>query len=122
MPRQSTGTFPQVPTGLPGVGRYQREANGMRPQWYFFDGQTFTPIDRSEVACLKKSCIYRFDVFKGKYIQLPQRRMNPMNTRAFFRAGRRIDAAERIARKLFSEKRKQKTGTVRRKSTRKKKR
>lgn len=112
-----------TPTGLPGVGRFQRDATGCQVQWYFFDGTNFTPIDRQTAKeCTKKSCIYRLDVFRGKFVQLPQRRMNPMNTRAFFRAGRRIDAAERIARKLFSEKRKQKTGTIRRKATRRKKR
>jgi len=120
MPQTAT----QVPTGLPGGCRvWQREPNGFQVQWYLFDGSNFTPIDRATAKeCTKKSALYRLNVFTGKFIQLPQRRMNPMNTRAFFRAGRRIDAAERIARKLFSEKRKQKTGTIRRKATRRKKR
>ena len=110
-----------VPAGLPGVGRFQKNAMG-QVQWFFFDGNSMQPIDRAQAAkCVKKSCIFRFDVFKNRFVQLGQRRMNPMNVRAFFRAGRRVDAAERICRKMFSEKRKQKSGTVRRKTRPKKK-
>ncbi len=108
-------------TGLPAVGRYQKEANGFRVQWYFFDGNDMTPIDRMQADMVKRDAIYRLDVFLGKFIKMKSRRMNPMNVRAFFRAGRRVDAGERICRKMFSEKRKQKTGTVRRKSKTKKK-
>jgi len=108
-------------TGLPGVGRFQKEANGIRVQWYFFDGNEMVAIDRGQSECVKRDCIYRLDVFRGKFIKMGSRRMNPMNVRAFFRAGRRVDAGERICRKMFSEKRKQKTGTVRRKSKSKKK-
>jgi len=79
------------------------------------------PIDRAQADCVRKECIYRLDVFKGKFVKMGSRRMNPMNVRAFFRAGRRVDAGERICRKMFSEKRKQKTGTVRRKSRSRKK-
>ncbi len=111
-------------TGLPQVGRFQKEANGCNVQWYFWDGtggQDPQPIDRSQADCFRKDCIFRLDVFKGKFIKLGSRRMNPMNVRAFFRAGRRVDAGERICRKMFSEKRKQKTGTIRRKSKARKK-
>ncbi len=108
-------------TGLPAVGRYQKEANGCFVQWYFFDGNNMTAIDRAQATMVRRDNIYRLDVFRGKFVKLKSRRMNPMNVRAFFRAGRRVDAGERICRKMFSEKRKQKTGTVRRKSRSKKK-
>ena len=112
---------PGVPTGLPGVGRFQKDAMG-QVQWFFFDGTTMEPIDRALARkCVKKNCLFRFDVFRNRFVQVPQRRMNPMNVRAFFRAGRRVDAAERICRKMFTEKRRQKTGTIRRKTRRKKK-
>lgn len=111
-----------TPTGLPAIGRFQKEANGCFVQWYFFDGNQHVPISRADARdCIKKECIYRLDVFRGKFVKLKPRRINPMNVRAFFRAGRRVDAGERICRKMFSEKRKQKTGTVRRKSSHRKK-
>lgn len=111
-----------VPTGLPARGRYQREANGVLVQWYFFNGQSMVPVSRQFARqCAKKDCIYRLDVFTGRYVKLKSRRMNPANISAFFRAGRRIDAMERICRKVFSEKRRQKSGAVRRKTRRKKK-
>jgi len=114
--------FPQVPTGLPARGNFQREANGVQVQWYFWDGNgSPQPIDRGQAECLKRDCIFRLNVFTGKFVKLRGRRMNPMNVRAFFRAGRRVDAGERICRKMFSEHRKTKTGTVRRKRSRKKK-
>lgn len=114
--------FPAVatPTGFPAVGRFQKEPNGVQVQWYFFDGQRMEPIDRAQAECVKRECVFRFDVFRGKFIKLKGRRINPMNVRAFFRAGRRVDAGERICRKMFSEHRKTKTGTVRRKRTKKK--
>ncbi len=114
----------QIPTGLPAIGRFQKEANGCRVQWFFWDGSMDmqpVPIDRVDVRNFKRDAIFRLDVFRGKFIKLGSRRMNPMNVRAFFRAGRRVDAGERICRKMFSEKRKQKTGTVRRKSRKRKK-
>ncbi len=114
----------QIPTGLPAVGRFQKEANGCRVQWFFWDGSMDmqpVPIDRVDVRNFKRDAIFRLDVFRGKFIKLGSRRMNPMNVRAFFRAGRRVDAGERLCRKMFSEKRKQKTGTVRRKSSKRKK-
>ncbi len=114
----------QVPTGLPATGNFQREANGCFVQWFFWDGDMGTnpqPIDRGQAACLKRDCIYRLNVFTGKFVKLKGRRMNPMNVRAFFRAGRRVDAGERICRKMFSEHRKTRTGTIRRKRSRKKK-
>ncbi len=120
MPGVSTG----IPTGLPRTGNFQREPNGFQVQWYFWDGNMGTqpqPIDRGQAACLKRDCLYRLNVFTSKFIKLKGRRMNPMNVRAFFRAGRRVDAGERICRKMFSEHRKTKTGTVRRKRSRKKK-
>lgn len=124
-PLRIGGAVPQTiaptPTGLPAVGRYQREANGCVVQWYFFDGNQMTPIDRAQADMVRRDSIYRLDVFRGKFIKLKSRRMNPMNVGAFFRAGRRVDAGERICRKMFSEKRKQKTGTVRRKSRSRKK-
>ena len=111
-----------MPTGLPGIGRYQKDASGFRVQWYFWDGTGDPqPIDRSQADCLKRDCIFRLDVFRGKFIKLKSRRINPMNVRAFFRAGRRVDAGERVCRKMFTEKRKQKTGTIRRKSAHRKK-
>ncbi len=110
-----------TPTGLPAMGRFQKDATGIRVQWYFFDGNQMEPIDRSQAECVRKECIFRLDVFRGKFVKLGSRRMNPMNVRAFFRAGRRVDAGERICRKMFSEKRKQKTGTIRRKSRGRKK-
>ncbi len=120
MPHVST----EIPTGLPRTGNFQREANGCIVQWYFWDGDMGTqpaPIDRGQSACLKRDCIYRLNVFTGKFVKLKGRRMNPMNVRAFFRAGRRVDSGERICRKMFSEHRKTKTGTIRRKRSRKKK-
>lgn len=109
-------------TGLPARGVYQKEANGCLTQWYFFDGQQMMPIDRAIAReHVQKGSIYRYNVFLGKFQKLGRRRMNPMNVRAFFRAGRRIDSSERICRKMFSEKRRQKTGTIRRKSRSKKK-
>jgi hypothetical protein len=110
-----------IPAGLPAVGRFQKNAMG-QVQWFFFDGQQMLPVDRAQAKeCLQKGCLYRLDVFKGRYLKLGSRRMNPMNIKAFFRAGRRIDAAERLCRKMYSEKRKQKTGTMRRKSKTRKK-
>ena len=112
--------IPEIP--LPRTGVFQREANGVQVQWYFWDGMgSPQPIDRSQAPCLKRDCIFRLNVFTGKFVKLKSRRMNPMNVGAFFRAGRRVDAGERICRKMFSEHRKKKTGTVRRKSRRKKK-
>lgn len=60
-------------------------------------------------------CRYRFDLLKGEFVKIRQRRLNPSNMRAFFRAGRRIDSMERICRKLFSERRREKTAVVKRK-------
>ena len=121
MPMHTT----EVPTGLPARGNFQREPNGCFVQWFFWDGNMGTqpqPIDRGQASCLKRDCIFRLNVFTGKFVKLKGRRMNPMNVRAFFRAGRRVDAGERICRKMFSEHRKTKTGTVRRKRGRKAKR
>ena len=120
MPHIST----EIPTGLPRTGNFQREANGCIVQWYFWDGDMGTnpqPVTRGQAECAKRDCIYRLNVFTGKFVKLKGRRMNPMNVRAFFRAGRRVDAGERICRKMFSEHRKTKVGTVRRKRSRKKK-
>ena len=122
--RISGGAVPvaPMPTGLPGIGRFQKDATGFRVQWYFWDGTGDPqPIDRSQAECLKRDCIFRLDVFRGKFVKLKSRRINPMNVRAFFRAGRRVDAGERVCRKMFTEKRKQKTGTIRRKSSHRKK-
>ena len=121
MPPETMPGVTGVPTGLPRVGRFQREPNGIMVQWFFFDGAQMLPIDRAQSKCFQKDCIFRFDVFRNRFVKLGRRRMNPMNVRAFFRAGRRVDAAERICRKMFTEKRRQKSGTVRRKSRRKKK-
>ncbi len=121
IPEEYVPATATIPTGLPALGRYQKEANGIRVQWYFYNGNQMLPIDRHMADQVKRESIYRRDVFLGKYIRLKSRRMNPMNVRAFFRAGRRVDAGERICRKMFSEKRKQKTGTVRRKSRKRKK-
>ncbi len=118
----ANGVIAPTPTGLPAMGRFQKEPNGFRVQWYFFNGTGMEPIDRGQAECVKRDCIFRLDVFRGKFIKLKSRRINPMNVRAFFRAGRRVDAGERICRKMFSEKRKQKTGTIRRKSSHRKKR
>lgn len=115
------GVSTAIPTGLPRTGNFQREPNGCFVQWYFWDGNMGTqpqPIDRGQASCLKRDCIFRLNVFTGKFVKLKGRRMNPMNVRAFFRAGRRVDAGERICRKMFSEHRKTKTGTVRRKRSR----
>ncbi len=117
----ANGVLAPTPTGLPGVGRFQREPNGCIVQWYFFNGQNMEAIDRGQAECVKRDCIFRLDVFRGKFIKLKSRRINPMNVRAFFRAGRRVDAGERICRKMFSEHRKTKTGTVRRKRTKRRK-
>ncbi len=117
-------TFTGVPTGLPRTGNFQREANGCFVQWFFWDGDMGTqpqPIDRGQSDCLKRDCIYRLNVFTGKFVRLKGRRMNPMNTRAFFRAGRRVDAGRRIAAKMFSEHRRDTKGALRRKKTRKRK-
>ncbi len=109
-----------TPTGLPSRGVYQREPNGFQVQWYAMMGGQLQPITRGQAECLKRDCIYRLNVFTGDFQKLRSRRMNPMNTRAFFRAGRRVDAGERICRKMFSEHRKKKTGAIRRKSRKKK--
>ena len=119
------GVSTQVPTGLPRTGNFQREANGCIVQWFFWDGDMGkqpVPIDRGQATCLKRDCIFRLNVFTGKFVKLASRRMNPMNIKAFFRAGRRVDSGERICRKMFSEHRKTKTGTIRRKRSRKAKR
>lgn len=122
MPGHRTGVAPVgTPTGLPGRGVYQKEANGCIVQWYFFNGRAMEAISRQQAECVKKDCIYRLNVFLGDFQKLKSRRMNPMNVTAFFRSGRRVDAGERICRKMFSEHRKTKTGTVRRKRTKKKK-
>ncbi len=122
MPQHRTGVAPVgVPTGLPGRGVYQKEANGCIVQWYFFNGRQMEAISRQQAECVKKDCIYRLNVFLGDFQKLKSRRMNPMNVTAFFRSGRRVDAGERICRKMFSEHRKTKTGTVRRRRAKKKK-
>jgi len=113
-------TQTQVPTGLPARGVYQREPNGFQVQWYAMMGGQLQPITRGQAECLKRDCIYRLNVFTGDFQKLKSRRINPMNVRAFFRAGRRVDAGERICRKMFSEHRKKKTGAIRRKSRKKK--
>jgi len=116
------GVSTAIPTGLPVRGNFQREPNGFQVQWFFWDGNMGTqpqPIDRGQAGCLKRDCIFRLNVFTAKFVKLKGRRMNPMNVRAFFRAGRRVDAGERICRKMFSEHRKTKTGTVRRKRKKK---
>ncbi len=113
-------TQTQVPTGLPARGVYQKEPNGFQVQWYAMVGGQLQPITRGQAECLKRDCIYRLNVFTGDFQKLKSRRINPMNVRAFFRAGRRVDAGERICRKMFSEHRKKKTGAIRRKSRKKK--
>ncbi len=113
-------TATQVPTGLPSRGVYQREPNGCQVQWFAMVGGQLQPITRGQAECLKRDCIYRLNVFTGDFQKLKSRRINPMNVRAFFRAGRRVDAGERICRKMFSEHRKKKTGAIRRKSRKKK--
>ncbi len=123
--RESAMPVAPMPTGLPRTGNFQREANGCFVQWFFWDGNMGTqpqPIERGQAACLKRDCIFRLNVFTGKFVKLKGRRMNPMNVTAFFRAGRRVDSGERICRKMFSEHRKTKTGTIRRKRSRKAKR
>ncbi len=113
-----------IPTGLPGVGMFQREANGCQVQWFFWNGDMSSapqPVDRGAAAMVKREFIFRLNVFTGRFVRLKGRRMNPMNVRAFFRAGRRVDAGRRICRQMFSEHRKDKKGTVRRKSRGKKK-
>ncbi len=109
-----------TPTGLPARGVYQKEPNGFQVQWYAMVGGQLQPITRGQAECLKRDCIYRLNVFTGDFQKLKSRRINPMNVRAFFRAGRRVDAGERICRKMFSEHRKKKTGAIRRKSRKKK--
>ncbi len=109
-----------TPTGLPSRGVYQKEPNGFQVQWYAMVGTQLQPITRGQAECLKRDCIYRLNVFTGDFQKLKSRRINPMNVRAFFRAGRRVDAGERICRKMFSEHRKKKTGAIRRKSRKKK--
>lgn len=117
------GLVAPTPTGLPARGRFQREANGVNVQWYFWDGSQMTPVDRRwAMQCAKKECIYRLDVFSGKFLRLGRRRMNPMNVSAAFRAGRRLDSAERLMRKIFSvQTRQKKTGKFRRKARKRKK-
>lgn len=63
---------------------------------------------------------FRFDLVKREFTKLKRRRMNPANTRAFMRAGRRIEAMERIARKLFSERSRERKAKVKRRRTKKK--
>jgi len=123
MPAHFTGV--QVPTGLPARGVFEKEANGCLTQWYFWDGDMSKapqPVDRGAADMVKREFIYRLNVFTGKFIRLKSKRMNPMNVRAFFRAGRRVDAGRRICMKMFSEHRRDKKGSVRRKSSHKKKR
>ncbi len=114
-------TQTQVPTGLPARGVYQKEPNGFQVQWYAMVGGQLQPVTRGQAECLKRDCIYRLNVFTGDFAKLKSRRINPMNVTAFFRAGRRVDAGERICRKMFSEHRKTKTGAVRRKRAKKRK-
>ncbi len=120
MPATVTG----IPTGLPATGVFQKEANGCRVQWFFWNGDMSTspqPVDRGAADMVKREFIYRLNVFTGRFIRLKSRRMNPMNVRAFFRAGRRVDAGRRICMKMFSEHRRDKKGSVRRKSSKKRK-
>jgi len=119
MPATVTG----IPTGLPATGVFQKEANGCRVQWFFWNGDMSTspqPVDRGAADMVKREFIYRLNVFTGRFIRLKSKRMNPMNVRAFFRAGRRVDAGRRICMKMFSEHRRDKKGSVRRKSSKKK--
>ncbi len=120
MPATVTG----IPTGLPATGVFQKEANGCRVQWFFWNGDMSTspqPVDRGAADMVKREFIYRLNVFTGRFIRLKSKRMNPMNVRAFFRAGRRVDAGRRICMKMFSEHRRDKKGSVRRKSSKKRK-
>ena len=113
-----------IPTGLPATGVFQKEANGCRVQWFFWNGDMSTapqPVDRGAADMVKREFIFRLNVFTGRFIRLKSRRMNPMNVRAFFRAGRRVDAGRRICMKMFSEHRRDKKGAVRRKSRGKRK-
>jgi len=114
----------EIPTGLPATGVFQKENNGCRVQWFFWNGDMSTspqPVDRGAADMVKREFIYRLNVFTGRFIRLKSRRMNPMNVRAFFRAGRRVDAGRRICMKMFSEHRRDKKGSVRRKSSKKRK-
>lgn len=57
----------------------------------------------------------------GSFVRARPRRMNPLNIRAFRRAERRVKSLERICRSVFTEARKAKTGAVRRKTSRRRK-
>lgn len=57
----------------------------------------------------------------GSFVRKRPRRMNPLNFSAFKRAERRVNALERVCRSVFKEARKAKTGTIRRKTRRRKK-
>lgn len=66
---------------------------------------------------------WRYDLVKDRLVKVRPKRMNPANIRAFHRAGRRVDAMERICRRLYAERRSEKKAKVRRKrTTRRKKR
>lgn len=114
------------PGGVLGFHRYAQKPDGTGSQIFVCNDRAAGPgmvtIEQAPALGIpvEGATRYRFDIQKQRFVKLKRRRMNPTNTRAFFRAGRRIDAMERIARNLFSEKRKAKNATVKRKTRRKK--
>lgn len=97
--------------------------NGLAPGFSRFT--TGFVLD-SNTGCLRPTFPGEKSQFRqrpdGSFVRKRPRRMNPLNIGAFKRAERRVKSLERICRSVFTEARKAKTGSVRRKSPRKKKR
>lgn len=127
-PPESASPPPQGPSMGTTMHRYTRNRDGTGSQLFVpntnTQGANMLPIEQAQGAGMDITGLprFRFDAIKRIFTKLKRRRMNPCNTRAFFRAGRRVDSMERIARNLFSEKKKSRNAAVKRKSKVRKKR
>lgn len=127
-PSANGGTTPMPTQQMNGVfRRFTRNREGTGSQLFVPNenpqGPNMVPLEQARAFGIDPDGLprFRFDQVKGKFTKMKRRRMNPCNMRAFFRAGRRVDAMERIARKLFSERRREKTSPIRRKRRTRKK-
>lgn len=117
---QQNGGF----AGAPGESRFAVNPNTGKAQ-LFVPGRPGEGMIFLEQAIqfpdIDTSCKFRFNRMKGVFQKIKARRMNPLNFKALGRARTRTSAALRICRTMFTEARRQKTGTVRPKARKRKK-